>query len=117
MAEPRVHPAVIHMEQLLSATNSIIPLYYRLLILTSFTMATTKVALITASSAGLGAQIARVFAPDFRVVRAEIPFSHMFSTYLDQVQQLTYPGNKLLLKLRASKHPHERALLNPRPLL
>jgi NAD(P)-dependent dehydrogenase (short-subunit alcohol dehydrogenase family) len=32
-------------------------------------MATTKVALITASSAGLGAQIARVFAPDFRVVR------------------------------------------------
>ena len=31
-------------------------------------MATTKVALITASSAGLGAQIARVFAPDFRVV-------------------------------------------------
>lgn len=33
------------------------------------TMAATKVALITASSAGLGAQIARVFAPDFRVVR------------------------------------------------
>jgi NAD(P)-dependent dehydrogenase (short-subunit alcohol dehydrogenase family) len=32
-------------------------------------MAATKVALITASSAGLGAQIARVFAPDFRVVR------------------------------------------------
>lgn len=32
------------------------------------TMAATKVALITASSAGLGAQIARVFAPDFRVV-------------------------------------------------
>jgi NAD(P)-dependent dehydrogenase (short-subunit alcohol dehydrogenase family) len=31
-------------------------------------MATTKVALITASSAGLGAQIARAFAPDFRVV-------------------------------------------------
>jgi hypothetical protein len=31
-------------------------------------MATTKVALITASSAGLGAQIARSFAPDFRVV-------------------------------------------------
>jgi hypothetical protein len=31
-------------------------------------MATTKVALITASSAGLGAQIARVFAPDYRVV-------------------------------------------------
>ncbi|KAF3035765.1 hypothetical protein E8E11_005392 [Didymella keratinophila] len=31
-------------------------------------MAVTKVALITASSAGLGAQIARVFAPDFRVV-------------------------------------------------
>ena len=30
-------------------------------------MAATKVALITASSAGLGAQIARVFAPDFRV--------------------------------------------------
>ena len=31
-------------------------------------MATTKVALVTASSAGLGAQIARAFAPDFRVV-------------------------------------------------
>jgi NAD(P)-dependent dehydrogenase (short-subunit alcohol dehydrogenase family) len=36
-------------------------------------MATTKVALITASSAGLGAQIARVFAPDFRVVRLHTP--------------------------------------------
>ncbi|KAF2711433.1 oxidoreductase ucpA [Pleomassaria siparia CBS 279.74] len=31
-------------------------------------MSAQKVALITASSAGLGAQIARVFAPDFRVV-------------------------------------------------
>jgi NAD(P)-dependent dehydrogenase (short-subunit alcohol dehydrogenase family) len=31
-------------------------------------MTATKVALITASSAGLGAQIARVFAADFRVV-------------------------------------------------
>ncbi|KAF2240842.1 oxidoreductase ucpA [Trematosphaeria pertusa] len=31
-------------------------------------MSVQKVALITASSAGLGAQIARVFAPDFRVV-------------------------------------------------
>ncbi|KAF2477869.1 oxidoreductase ucpA [Lindgomyces ingoldianus] len=31
-------------------------------------MPAQKVALITASSAGLGAQIARVFAPDFRVV-------------------------------------------------
>ncbi|EOA85131.1 uncharacterized protein SETTUDRAFT_42278 [Exserohilum turcica Et28A] len=31
-------------------------------------MAAAKVALITASSAGLGAQIARVLAPDFRVV-------------------------------------------------
>ncbi|EMD94933.1 hypothetical protein COCC4DRAFT_146864 [Bipolaris maydis ATCC 48331] len=31
-------------------------------------MAATKVALITASSAGLGAQIARALAPDFRVV-------------------------------------------------
>lgn len=31
-------------------------------------MTTQKVALITAGSAGLGAQIARVFAPDFRVV-------------------------------------------------
>jgi NAD(P)-dependent dehydrogenase (short-subunit alcohol dehydrogenase family) len=31
-------------------------------------MAPTKVVLITASSAGLGAQIARSFAPDFRVV-------------------------------------------------
>ncbi|KAL6707865.1 hypothetical protein ACN47E_003765 [Coniothyrium glycines] len=31
-------------------------------------MSATKVALITASSAGLGAQIARAFAPDFRVV-------------------------------------------------
>jgi NAD(P)-dependent dehydrogenase (short-subunit alcohol dehydrogenase family) len=31
-------------------------------------MAATKVALITANSAGLGAQIARAFAPDFLVV-------------------------------------------------
>jgi hypothetical protein len=31
-------------------------------------MPVQKVALITASSAGLGAQIARAFAPDFRVV-------------------------------------------------
>lgn len=31
-------------------------------------MSVQKVALITASSAGLGAQIARAFAPDFRVV-------------------------------------------------
>jgi len=30
--------------------------------------ATQRVALITAGSAGLGAQIARVLAPDFRVV-------------------------------------------------
>lgn len=36
-------------------------------------MATTKVALITASSAGLGAQIARAFAPDFRVVCIALP--------------------------------------------
>lgn len=36
-------------------------------------MAAVKVALITASSAGLGAQIARVFAPDFRVVRFTAP--------------------------------------------
>jgi len=34
------------------------------------TMAAQKVALITAGTAGLGAQIARVLAPDFRVVRA-----------------------------------------------
>lgn len=40
---------------------------------TNFIMAATKVALITASSAGLGAQIARAFAPDFRVV--SIPMS------------------------------------------
>lgn len=40
-------------------------------------MATTKVALITASSAGLGAQIARVFAPDFRVVRLKRLESHI----------------------------------------
>lgn len=31
-------------------------------------MSVQKVALITASSAGLGAQVARVLAPDFRVV-------------------------------------------------
>jgi NAD(P)-dependent dehydrogenase (short-subunit alcohol dehydrogenase family) len=33
-------------------------------------MATQKVALITAGTAGLGAAIARVLAPDFRVVRS-----------------------------------------------
>lgn len=31
-------------------------------------MVVQRVALITASSAGLGAQVARVLAPDFRVV-------------------------------------------------
>ena len=32
-------------------------------------MVVQRVALITASSAGLGAQVARVLAPDFRVVK------------------------------------------------
>jgi len=32
-------------------------------------MSIQKVALITASSAGLGAQVARALAPDFRIVR------------------------------------------------
>jgi NADP-dependent 3-hydroxy acid dehydrogenase YdfG len=41
-------------------------------------MATTKVALITASSAGLGAQIARAFAPDFRVVCTKRFYSHVY---------------------------------------
>jgi NAD(P)-dependent dehydrogenase (short-subunit alcohol dehydrogenase family) len=35
----------------------------------SLTSAPQRVALVTAGSAGLGAQIARVLAPDFRVVR------------------------------------------------
>ena len=43
----------------------------------SSAMAATKVALITASSAGLGAQIARVFAPDFRVVSRSLSRSRM----------------------------------------
>jgi NAD(P)-dependent dehydrogenase (short-subunit alcohol dehydrogenase family) len=34
-------------------------------------MAFQKVALITAGTAGLGAQVARVLAPDFRVVRSK----------------------------------------------
>jgi NAD(P)-dependent dehydrogenase (short-subunit alcohol dehydrogenase family) len=34
----------------------------------SLTTALQRVALVTAGSAGLGAQIARVLAPDFRVV-------------------------------------------------
>ena len=42
-------------------------------------MAATKVALITASSAGLGAQIARVFAPDFRVVSSNWVFDFLLS--------------------------------------
>lgn len=33
-------------------------------------MSASKVVLITASSAGVGAQVARAFAPDFRVVRS-----------------------------------------------
>lgn len=38
-------------------------------------MASQKVALITAGTAGLGAQIARTLAPDFRIVGGRLPFS------------------------------------------
>jgi NAD(P)-dependent dehydrogenase (short-subunit alcohol dehydrogenase family) len=36
-------------------------------------MMSQKVVLITAGSAGLGAQIARVFAPDYQVVSKPVP--------------------------------------------
>jgi hypothetical protein len=44
------------------------PNFSNLLRIIPQSMSVQKVALITAGSAGLGAQIARVFAPDFRVV-------------------------------------------------
>lgn len=55
-------------------------------------MAATKVALITASSAGLGAQIARAFAPDFRVVCSHNQFlkRHVQNLH-DYFQVLTPP--------------------------
>ncbi|KAF2661826.1 oxidoreductase ucpA [Lophiostoma macrostomum CBS 122681] len=49
-------------------------------------MSVQKVALITASSAGLGAQIARVFAPDFRIV---INYSSNKSRAESLVEELT----------------------------
>lgn len=47
-------------------------------------MSVQKVALITASSAGLGAQIARAFAPDFRIV------SRQLTSYCTQLRHLLY---------------------------
>ena len=39
-------------------------------------MAAQKVALVTAGTAGLGAQVARALAPDFRVVRLLLTHDH-----------------------------------------
>lgn len=48
-----------------------------------------KVALITAGTAGLGAQIARVLAPDFRVVRKGT------ITIATRICRITLPGDQL----------------------
>jgi len=63
-----------------------------LTVLNSIKMSIQKVALITASSAGLGAQVARVLAPDFRVV-STIPsvHTHRHSLHLVSSSQLTLP--------------------------
>lgn len=57
-------------------------------------MSVQKVALITASSAGLGAQIARVFAPDFRVVINYSSSQSRAQTLLDELNQIpnTHPS-------------------------
>ncbi|KAI4664516.1 uncharacterized protein J4E88_010660 [Alternaria novae-zelandiae] len=57
------------------------------------TMATTKVALITASSAGLGAQIARVFAPDFRVVINYSSNSDRAATLMKELSSIPGPSS------------------------
>ncbi|KAF2115276.1 oxidoreductase ucpA [Lophiotrema nucula] len=51
-------------------------------------MSVQKVALITASSAGLGAQIARVFAPDFRVVLNYSNNKSRADTLLDELSKI-----------------------------
>ena len=51
-------------------------------------MAAQKVALITAGTAGLGAQIARVLAPDFRVVSTTIIKPEVSQTYCLSGHQL-----------------------------
>ncbi|ORY16046.1 oxidoreductase ucpA [Clohesyomyces aquaticus] len=51
-------------------------------------MSVQKVALITASSAGLGAQIARVFAPDYRVVINYSTNSSRASTLLTELSSI-----------------------------
>lgn len=69
-------------------------------------MATQKVALITAGTAGLGAQIARTFAPDFRVVRPS--FIH-----IPDNAHLTRPGHKLRKQHRTRRVPPDRTRLDP----
>jgi NAD(P)-dependent dehydrogenase (short-subunit alcohol dehydrogenase family) len=57
-------------------------------------MAATKVALITASSAGLGAQIARVFAPDFRVVSyLNLTYPAALESAINKPQVINYSSN------------------------
>jgi NAD(P)-dependent dehydrogenase (short-subunit alcohol dehydrogenase family) len=50
-------------------------------------MATQKVALITAGTAGLGAAIARVLAPDFRVACFLVPKDDYLPVTLPNVGQ------------------------------
>ncbi len=63
-------------------------------------MAAQKVALITAGSAGLGAQIARVFAPDFRVVR---------TTFLETFDALLWTSMLRLYAFRTKLTPISRS--------
>lgn len=68
-------------------------------------MATQKVALITAGTAGLGAQVARMLAPDFRIVH---PFHPRYETALLR----TFQGNQLREQRRPRQSPPRRAAPN-----
>ncbi|KAK1918941.1 hypothetical protein P3342_001070 [Pyrenophora teres f. teres] len=81
-------------------------------------MAATKVALITASSAGLGAQIARAFAPDYRVVINYASNSARATTLLDELSAIPGPSSNAttprfhLIQADMSSKPSVQALVS-----
>jgi hypothetical protein len=72
-------------------------------------MATQKVALITAGTAGLGAAIARVLAPDFRVVRSFQAFQqHTQANFLAGNQLRKQQLSRRRRPQRTPRHPQHR---------